>query len=361
MRIKNITVLGAGHGGYAAAADLTLRGFKVTLFTFSEEKRKILNENGNEIAYSGVWGEGKCRLNAVTNHMKQALDGAEMVIMTVPGPGHEKYLSEIKPYFTKKMILYMNPGHSGGALHAAHILGKDFRIAESNTLSYIARKKSERSVYVSSSDKAVKVGVFPARKTEEVFAAVQSVFPHIVCAENVLESTFCNINAMFHPPGVLLNAGWIEHTHGDFRFYYEGITESVGNVVDRLDEERIKAAQAYGIRLADFGSGLYEAGSTSRKGMEAHSAYAACQESEANKFIKAPEGLDHRYMHEDICSGLVPMSELGHLAGVDMPVMDALIVTAGALMKKDYRKEGVNLEKMGLLGKGYKEIIEYVY
>ncbi len=361
MKIKNITVLGAGHGGYAAAADLTLRGFIVTLFTFSEEKRRILNENGNEIAYSGVWGEGRCRLNTVTNDMKEALDGAQIVVMTVPGPGHEKYLSEIKPYFTKEMILYMNPGHSGGALHAAHILGNGFQIAESNTLSYIARKRSDTEVFVSSSDKAVKVGVFPARRTKEVFAAVQAVFPHIVCAENVLESTFCNINAMFHPPGVLLNAGWIEHTHGDFKFYYEGITESIGNVIDRLDEERRKAARAYGIHLSDFGSGLYEAGSTSREGMEAHCAYTACQESRANKFIKAPESLNHRYMHEDICSGLVPMSELGRLAGVEVPVMDALIITAGALMKKDYRKEGVSLEKMGLSEKGYKEIIEYVY
>ena len=95
--------------------------------------------------------------------------------------------------------------------------------------------------------------------------------------------------------------------------------------------------------------------------MEAHCAYTACQESRANKFIKAPESLNHRYMHEDICSGLVPMSELGRLAGVEVPVMDALIITAGALMKKDYRKEGVSLEKMGLSEKGYKEIIEYVY
>ena len=30
-----IAVLGGGHGGYAAAADLTLRGYEVCLFTFS--------------------------------------------------------------------------------------------------------------------------------------------------------------------------------------------------------------------------------------------------------------------------------------------------------------------------------------
>ena len=34
-----IAVLGGGHGGYAAAADLTLRGYKVCLFTFSRRAR----------------------------------------------------------------------------------------------------------------------------------------------------------------------------------------------------------------------------------------------------------------------------------------------------------------------------------
>ena len=36
MSIQKIAVLGAGNGGCAAAADLTLRGFEVRLFSRSE-------------------------------------------------------------------------------------------------------------------------------------------------------------------------------------------------------------------------------------------------------------------------------------------------------------------------------------
>ena len=38
-----IAVLGGGHGGYAAAADLTLRGYEVCLFTFSAARVETLS------------------------------------------------------------------------------------------------------------------------------------------------------------------------------------------------------------------------------------------------------------------------------------------------------------------------------
>ena len=36
--MKRIAILGGGHGGYAAAVDLTLRGWEVSMFTFSAER-----------------------------------------------------------------------------------------------------------------------------------------------------------------------------------------------------------------------------------------------------------------------------------------------------------------------------------
>lgn len=49
-----IAVLGGGHGGYAAAADLTLRGYEVCLFTFSAARVETLHNNDNVISYTGV-------------------------------------------------------------------------------------------------------------------------------------------------------------------------------------------------------------------------------------------------------------------------------------------------------------------
>ena len=162
-----VTILGGGHGGYAAAVDLTLRGLQVCLFTFSEERVQTLNDRQNRIEYEGVWGTGSCCIYKVTCDIKEAVEQAELVVMNVPGTGHEKYLNELKPFLRPETVLYMNPGHTGGALRAAAILDRGM-IAEANTLSYIARKSSETKVHVSSSDKPVQVGVFPAKETQFV-------------------------------------------------------------------------------------------------------------------------------------------------------------------------------------------------
>ena len=53
MAVKRIAVLGAGHGGYAAAADLTARGFEVRLHARRSETLVPLTEKGL-INVSGV-------------------------------------------------------------------------------------------------------------------------------------------------------------------------------------------------------------------------------------------------------------------------------------------------------------------
>lgn len=354
-----IAILGGGHGGYAAAVDLTLRGFEAALFTFSADRLQALKKNKNRIEYEGIWGEGSCQVFCVTDSMEEAVTGADLVMLNVPGTGHEYYLKVLKHYILPETVLYMNPGHTGGALRAARILGRG-RIAESNTLSYISRKISETKVHVSSSDKPVTVGVFPSNRTEEVLGIIRKVYPMVTAGKNVLESSLSNINAIFHPPGILLNAGWIEHTQGQFRFYYDGITPSIGRIIKRIDEERLAVAKAYGLSLEDFCTVLYHAGSTTKKAAESGDPYQACQESEANMFIMAPSQLDHRYMHEDICSGLLPIAELGRLAGVPTPVSEAHVCMAESLMGRNYCLEGVNLGKMGLRGMGIEETLKYV-
>lgn len=360
-----IAVLGAGNGGCAAAADLALRGFEVALYNYSEKSLAAIRGNGNTIKYSGVLGEGECRLSLVTTHMGEAMAGADLVMMTIPGPGHALYAKQMAPHLTADSVVLMNPGHSGGALHFAAALRAEgasagFGLGETNTLSYISRITEPGSVYVSSSDKPVMLAAFPSVDADRVAEVVRPFYPRMIPVENVLVSTFSNLNAMFHPPGMVCNAGWIEHCHGDFRFYYDGITPAVGNVIDAMDRERLAVGRAFAIDLDTFVHAFYTAGSTTKEADASNSAYRACQESEANKFIKAPPQLDHRYMHEDIGSGLVPMACLATAAGVATPIMDSQINLAGYLMQRDYWQEGVNLEKMGLAGKDRDGILAFV-
>lgn len=360
-----VALLGAGNGGCASAADLTLRGFDVALYDYFDKALEAIRANGNTVKYSGVLGDGECRLSLVSSDIGEVMAGAGIVVMNIPGPGHALYAKLMAPHLKADSVVLMNPGHSGGALHLAAALRAEgapagVGLGETNTLSYISRIVEPGSVYVSSADKPVMLAAFPSADIGRVTKAVHAIYPKMVPVDNVLVSTFANLNAMFHPPGMVCNAGWIEHCQGDFRFYYDGITPAVGNVIDAMDRERLAVGRAFGLELDTFVHALYSAGSTTKEADEKNSAYLACRESEANKFIKAPPRLDHRYMHEDIGSGIVPMACLATAVGVPTPIMDSQINLAGCLMQRDYWQEGVNLEKMGLAGKNRDQILDFV-
>jgi opine dehydrogenase len=159
-----------------------------------------------------------------------------------------------------------------------------------------------------------------------------------------------DINAVEHPPQIICNAGWLEHTKGDYLFYYEGTTPGVARVIEALDAERMAVAAAAGVPTRPFVDVFHAFGYTSAHAAEVGSAYVALQESEPNRWVKGPSTLDHRYINEDVGWGLVPWSEMGRAFGVPTPTMDALIVIGGVLNGRDYRAEGLTLDRLGIAG-----------
>jgi opine dehydrogenase len=105
-----------------------------------------------------------------------------------------------------------------------------------------------------------------------------------------------------------------------------------------------------GLKPLRFVDIFHQAGLTSEEARASGSIYRAISESEPNRTIKSPSTLEHRYLKEDVGYGLVPMAEIGRLAGVKTPVIDSLITLASAISRTDYRSLGLTLEKMGLTG-----------
>jgi opine dehydrogenase len=100
----------------------------------------------------------------------------------------------------------------------------------------------------------------------------------------------------------------------------------------------------------DFYEIFWRAGYTTEAAARTRSAYQCLQESAPNRWVKGPKSLDHRYIHEDVGHGLVPMAEFGRMVGVATPLMDALIQVASVVNGIDYRTEGLTLDRMGLEG-----------
>jgi opine dehydrogenase len=351
--IKEIAVLGAGHGGCAAAADLGRRGFSVRLHARNDQRLAPLRRQGG-IRVSGIH-EGLVPIALMTTDLAAAVSGADLVMLVVPTIAHQAYAEALAHVLKQEQPVFLDPGHTGGGLNFVYELRQagyagPVETCETVTLTYICRLTAEGHVTIYRYTTNLAFAAFPGNAQTRLYALVKAVFPEICEASSVLETALMNLNAVFHPTGILMNSGWVEHTHGEFLFYREGITESVGCVSEAVDRERMGVAAALGIPALPFVDMFHRAGLTTEDARASGSISRACRESEANKAVKSPPSLRHRYVEEDVGYGLVPLAALGSLAGVKTPVIDALITLASAALGVDFRKNGLTLERLGLAG-----------
>ena len=355
---ERVAVLGAGNGGCAAAVDLTRRGFDVSLFTRSQSTIQPIKERGG-LEYTGVIGDGFVPLEQITNDIEEALEGANLLVISTPTNAHSWYAQLLAPYLTEEHVVMLNPGHTGGGLHFVHSLREagyegEPRTCETITLAHGSRMPGPALVRILAVMTNLRLSAFPGKHIDELLPIIKRLFPNVVPAGNVLETGMTNLNAMEHPPGMLLNTGWVETMKGDFRFYFEGISPSVARVIQAMDNERVTAVrtlnQQAGLNMKEmtFIEYFHQAGFTSKRAVEANDMFLALQDSEPNKPIKAPDTMAHRYVDEDVGYGLVPIYELGRMAGVEMPVTKLMIDLASVVRGVDYWQEGLTLEKMGL-------------
>lgn len=359
--IREVAVLGAGNGGCAVAADLTLRGWQVRLHARNPARVHLLKETGIQV--SGT-RSGVAHPALISDDLEPVVSGADLVMLVVPASAHEAYATALAPLLKLGQLVYLNPGHTGGSLHVRGILRQhgaaDVDICESVTLTYICRLQAPAEVVIYGETKNLWFAALPARHTETAFRLMQPLFPNLRPAAHVLETGLMNMNAVMHPVGMLMNAGWIEYTGGDFLFYSQGLTPALARVIEAVDGERMRVAGRLGLKLPSFIDYFREAGLTTEKARESGSVYRAIQESEPNRTIRSPGSLDDRYLEEDVPYGLVPLSELGRALGCPTPTIDALIQLASVAQGRDYRREGLTLARMGLEGLGAKELLAAV-
>ena len=349
--VKDIAIFGAGGGGVSAAAHLTTLGFSIRLYSQDAAALAPLQDIGG-IAYTAPFGDGFAPIPVITTDAAEAMAGAQLVMIVSPAHLHEKWVSAVAPHLEPEQILFVSPGHT--LLLIPTVLRRhgvrDPVFCETATLPYLCRRIEPAKCRISRVSEFMVFGGFPGRETQRLHEVVKTVYPSIRPHANVLETLFPYGNAIHHPPATLCNAGRIEATGGDFRHYYDGITPSVGRLIDTVDRERCAVATALGANAMPFVELFYRMSYTTEAARESGLAYEAFHQSEPDRWIMAPEQLEHRYFLEDVPYGHVPYSELGRLAGVATPTIDHIIHLASIALGRDFRAGGLTLERMGLGG-----------
>jgi opine dehydrogenase len=297
-----------------------------------------------------VLGEGFQRIAKVTGDPAEAMQGADAVLILAPAQAHEDIVSRVAPHLKAGQALMAAPGQTLTLLpNTLRTLGHVHPVTSvTSTLPYICRKLAPDLVRITRLSAKLRFAAFPASHTAELSERLKPLFPSIHPVPTVLDTLFPYTNAIHHPPAFLCNIGRIESTGGDYCHYYDGITPSVGVLIDHLDVERCAIARAYDCQIEKLSEHFFQMGYTNEAGRAGGTAYDVFHNSEPNRLIRAPATIDHRFFNEDIPFGLVPFSELALLAGVPTPITDAVITIASAITGKAYRDTGLNLRKMGV-------------
>ena len=156
--IRSVAVMGAGHGGYAAAADLTRRGFEVRLHARREERLKPIRANGG-IDVRGIF-EGREMPALLTTDVAEAIAGTDLVMLVVPSVAHAWYAERLAGVLAEGTPVFLDPGHTGGGLHfraemrrAGHTA--PFETCETVTLTFICRIEAPARVGIYSYTKSL--------------------------------------------------------------------------------------------------------------------------------------------------------------------------------------------------------------
>jgi opine dehydrogenase len=345
-----VALVGAGAGGAAAVAELVATGHEVRLWGRSPQTLAAFQEQGG-VAYEGVLGSGLARPKLITGDLREAIDAADVILVCLPTFAHAD-IARALSYERAKAPLVLNPGHTGGALEVQHVfrsLGAEPPpTAEFSTLTYVARKYAPGRVTITGAARSVRLAALPGG--DAALAAAQALFRSAAVMPDVLACDLANVNMVLHVPGAVLAAAWIEATGGDFTFYVSGMTVGVARVMRVLDDERRAVARAFGHALPSIVAEMRAIGTVDAAVSDADDLAGAIATGEANRRIKAPESLAHRYYREDFGYGLLPFVVLAAIAGVDVPIATSLLQIGQTLLGADFAKEGRTAERMGIAG-----------
>ena len=353
-----VAVLGAGNGGVASAFDFAQHGHEVSLYAPPEFGANVVavDKAGGITASGDLHGFAPIRYAGYD--AAEAMAGAELVVLVGPAYSTEPLAAVAGPHLTDGMAVLICPGSCAGAIafkRAAGIELDDERyiVGETSTLPYAVRVTDPGVVNVFLKlTTGVYLAGLPRAGTDRLYGLVSDVWPAVEKAESVFQTTLQNGNPVIHPAVTLLNAGLLERTGGDFLFYEEGVTESVGRLIEAVDKERLAIAGALGVTI------LSEPALGVRQGYMLEENYSTGY-STAPGFlgIGAQSQLDHRYLTEDVGYSLILLTDLAARLGVPTPLMDAVIAIASIVLARDFRGEGMRtMSTLGLDGMSREEL-----
>jgi opine dehydrogenase len=341
-----IAILGGGHGCYAAAADLSEAGHRISLWRRDAAALGAVRDAGS-IRLKDAHGARDVAVALATADIAEALKGAELIVIPSPAIAQDDIAAAIAPHLVDGQVVFLPPGTFGSYVMARAVRAAgskaDVAWAETGTLPYLARKHGEREVNVTVRALRLPTGVYPERNAVRAIEIIRAAYPSVHACGDALSGALMNAGPIIHPPLMVMNAAPLEHFER-WDIHNEGTQSSVREVTDRLDLERIAVREALGYSgphypLADhYNNDRWMYG-------DAHK-----QLVKSGDWREKIDLHSHRYITEDTELGLAFLASAARYARVDAPIAHGLLAIVGGFLGRDLRQGPRTFEALGLDG-----------
>lgn len=399
LKNKPVAVIGAGAVGKTCAADCKLAGQEVRLYDampFAEKSLAGLQKTGIEL--DGIQRNlfnfkrsGLAKIDVVTTDIEKAVKGAGHVIVASPAFGHEPLFKKLIPVLEDGQVVNLFPDNYGTLLLRKMMreagCTKKVIVGGWSSAPYGTRIETVGGFmlpHVGVKYRAITLrgATFPMTDIDDFIEASK----YLTCmdaitygqgavkGDTVLDIGFSNVNPVIHVPATILGVSTMENwgkIFGDFdktgySMYAHALCPSICEVQYQFYNEEIKLAEAIGVGLPRYS---YES-FFQRRSILAQEYMGLDKDGKDNLFLPldqpttesntGPNSIHHRYCTEDVPVGCKVYHELGVQYGIKTPIIDSMIVLAGAMLKKDYFKEGYSLEYLGIAGMDKSTLLKYL-
>ena len=334
---KEIFVCGGGHQGFAMAGHLALHGYEVTLWNRTPENIAEI-EKTKKVRCSGICN-GVAKLSRVTSDISHA--AGKLVMVVVPSTAHKEIARRLAPFLNEDSVVILNPGRTFGAVEFAKELEANGvcrlpHIAETQTIVYTCRRIGADGVSIHALKHDVEIASLKKSDISVIMNAIpECIRGRFLPVNSIGVTSVGNVGMVLHCAPVLMNIGWIETPDVDFKYYYHGISPSIANFLERIDDERMLVGKAMGVESSSTAEWMNKT-----YGIQGKNIFDCIQNNIAYREIDAPVKIRTRYVLEDIPNGLVPIASIGRELGVGTRCIDSIITLGSEVLGEDFWHNG---------------------